>query len=73
MSFGSAGIITNTFSHELRGIENDMGNRMQYIRHTVKKLLNGKEYQCDEDLNPFKFIDEAEKTDKLLNSWFQLY
>lgn len=72
MSFGSAGIITNTFSHELRGIENDMGNRMQYIRHTVKKLLNGKEYQGDEDLNPFKFIDEAEKTDKLLNSWISV-
>lgn len=72
MSFSSAGIITNTFSHELRGIENDMGNRMQYIRHTVKKLLNGREYQGDEDLNPFKFIDEAEKTDKLLNSWISV-
>ena len=45
---------------------------MQYIRHTVKKLLNGKEYQGDEDLNPFKFIDEAEKTDKLLNSWISV-
>lgn len=72
MSFGSAGIITNTFSHELRGIENEMGNRMQYIRHTVKKLLNGNEYEGDEDLNPFKFIDEAEKTDKLLNSWISV-
>ena len=72
MSFGTAGIITNTFSHELRGIENEMGNRMQYIRHTVKKLLNGNEYEGDEDLNPFKFIDEAEKTDKLLNSWISV-
>ena len=72
MSFGSAGIITNTFSHELRGIENEMGNRMQYIRHTVKKLLNDNDYEGDEDLNPFKFIDEAEKTDKLLNSWISV-
>lgn len=72
MSFSSAGIITNTFFHELSGIKNDMGNRMQYIRHTVKKLLNGKEYTGDEDLNPFKFIDEAERTDKLLNSWISV-
>lgn len=72
MSFGSAGITTNTFSHELRGIENEMGNRMQYIRHTVKKLLNDNDYEGDEDLNPFKFIDEAEKTDKLLNSWISV-
>lgn len=72
MAFSSSGIITNTFAHELKGVENEMGYRMQHLRHSVNLLLNNKKYEGDEDFDPYIMIEDAEKTDKLLNSWISV-
>ena len=69
MAFSSSGILTNTFAHELNGIQTQIAIRMPYLRHAVKLLLDDKEFIGDEDYNPLEIIDQAEKTDKLLRSW----
>ena len=72
MAFGSSGVLTNTFSHELNGIETQIATRMPYLRYAVKLALNMKEYQGDEDYNPLEIINEVEKTDQLLQSWISV-
>lgn len=72
MAFGSSGVLTNTFSHELNGIETQIATRMPYLRYAVKLVLNMKEYQGDEDYNPLEIINEVEKTDQLLQSWISV-
>ena len=72
MAFGSSGILTNTFSHELNGIETQIAIRMPYLRYAVRLLLDMKNYKGDEDYNPLEIINEVEKTDQLLQSWISV-
>ncbi|MCL2361659.1 MAG: ATP-binding protein [Defluviitaleaceae bacterium] len=72
MAFSSAGVMTNTFSHEISRIATDVGSRTQHLREAVKRLLGFKEYNGDEDFNPLTMIDEVEVTDNLLNSWISI-
>lgn len=69
MSFSSAGIITNTFAHEFRGIETNVATNVEFIKRSVMKLLNGKEYTGEPEYNPYNYILEEEDTNKLLKSW----
>lgn len=69
MSFSSAGIITNTFAHEFRGIETNVATNVEFIKRSVTKLLNGKEYTGEPEYNPYNYISEEEDTNKLLKSW----
>lgn len=69
MSFSSAGIITNTFAHEFRGIETNVATNVEFIKRSVMKLLNGKEYTGEPEYNPYNYISEEEDTNKLLKSW----
>ncbi len=72
MAFGSSGILTNTFSHELNGIETQIAIRMPYLRYAVRLLLDMKDYKGDEDYDPLEIINEVEKTDQLLQSWISV-
>ncbi len=72
MIFSSAGIMTNTFSHELQRIANHAGNRMQQLEVCIERLLDRKEYVGDPDFNPFFYIREIEKTDILIESWINV-
>lgn len=72
MSFSSAGIITNTFAHEFRGIETNVMTNVGFIKKCVTKLLNGKEYDGDPEYNPYDYIAEEEDTNKLLKSWISV-
>nr|WP_241413968.1 sensor histidine kinase [Clostridium beijerinckii] len=72
MAFSSSGVITNTFAHEISRISTEMGSRIQNIRVAIKRLLNYKEYEGDEDFNPFEMLKEAESTDSLLNTWIKV-
>lgn len=72
MSFSSAGIITNTFAHEFRGIETNVATTVGFIKRSVTKLLDGKEYEGDPDYDPYQYIAEAEDTNILLRSWISV-
>lgn len=72
MAFSSAGIITNTFAHEIMRIYSDVGARVQQLRQSINRLLGYKAYNGDEDFNPFDILNEYEDTDKLLISWIEI-
>lgn len=72
MAFSSAGVMTNTFSHEISRIATDVGSRIQHLREAIKRLLDYKEYSGDVDFDPFIMIDDVEDTDRLLNSWISI-
>ncbi|MFT3952297.1 MAG: ATP-binding protein [Oscillospiraceae bacterium] len=72
MAFSSAGVMTNTFSHEISRISTDVGSRIQHLRESVKRVLNYGEFSGDQDFNPFTLMKESEETDELLNSWIKI-
>lgn len=72
MAFSSAGVMTNTFSHEISRISTNAGSRVQHLRESVKRILNYKDYTGDEDFNPFTLLSESENTDMLLSSWIKV-
>ena len=69
MIYSSAGVMTNTFSHEISRIMTQAGSRMQHLRFTVEKLVGKDGYQGHPSYNPFPIIDQAESVDNLLENW----
>lgn len=69
MMFSSSGIMTNTFSHELQRISTDLGSRVQFLRSSIKKLVEPEMYNGDPDYNPYPMLEKYQKTDELLSSW----
>ncbi len=43
-----------------------------FIKKSVTKLLNGKEYNGEPEYNPYSYIAEEEDTNKLLKSWISV-
>lgn len=71
MLYSSAGVMTNTFSHEISRIMTHSGSRMQHLRNAVKRAL-GKDYEGIDFFNPFLMIEQIESVDKLLENWLEL-
>ena len=71
MLFSSAGVMLNTFAHELNWIKSETGSRMQHIREAVARIVSEEEYRGDPDFNPFKLIRKAESTDAVLENWLE--
>lgn len=69
MIYSSAGVMTNTFSHEISRIMTQAGSRMQHLRFTVEKLVGKEGYHGHPSYNPFPIIDQAESVDNLLENW----
>lgn len=72
MAFSAAGIITNTFSHEIRRISTEMGSRIQQLEICLNYILGENGYVGDDDFNPYIVLNEARSTDTLLNSWISI-
>lgn len=72
MLYSSAGVMTNTFSHEISRITTNAGSRMQHLRHTVKRLVGENGYTGSPIFDPFVIIDQTEKIDHLLESWLDV-
>lgn len=72
MLYSSAGVMTNTFSHEISRITTNAGSRMQHLRHTVKRLVGETGYTGNPIFDPFVIIDQTEKVDQLLESWLEV-
>lgn len=69
MLYSSAGVMTNTFSHEISRIMTQAGSRMQHLRHSVKRLVGNEGYKGHSSFNPFPIIDQTESVDRLLENW----
>lgn len=69
MLYSSAGVMTNTFSHEISRITTNAGSRMQHLRHSVKRVVGENGYTGNPIFDPFVIIDQTEKVDQLLESW----
>lgn len=72
MLYSSAGVMTNTFSHEISRITSNAGSRMQHLRRTVNRLVGENGYTGNPIFDPFIIIDQTEKVDKLLESWLEV-
>lgn len=67
MLYSSAGVMTNTFSHEISRIMTQSGSRMQHLRESIRRSIG--EYTGSELFNPYSMIEKAESVDKLLENW----
>lgn len=72
MVLSSAGVMAQTFSHEISRVASNLGSRGQQLRECINRMLDYKEYQGDEDFNPYEIIDELDNTDLLLGDWVKL-
>lgn len=71
MLYSSAGVMTNTFSHEISRVMTNAGSRMQHLRNAVYRAI-GREYDGLPFFNPFIMIEQIENVDKLLENWLEL-
>ncbi len=72
MVLGSAGVMAQTFSHEITRIGTELGSRGQHLKEAINRLLNYQPYCGDEDFNPYGLLDELNETDELLSEWVNL-
>ena len=72
MVLSAAGVMAQTFSHEITRIGTELGSRGQHLKVAIDRLLNYKPYNGDEDFNPYDMIKELNGTDTLLAEWVNL-
>ncbi len=72
MVLGSAGVMAQTFSHEITRIGTELGSRGQHLKEAINRLLHYQPYCGDEDFNPYELLDELNETDELLSEWVNL-
>lgn len=72
MLYSSAGVLTNTFSHEISRIMTQVGSRMQHLRNAVNRILGDEGYKGVALFNPLPMIDHSETIDKLLENWLSV-
>lgn len=72
MVLSAAGVMAQTFSHEITRIGTDLGSRGQHLRAAINRILNYQPYSGDEDFNPYDMLDELNQTDELLSEWVRL-
>lgn len=72
MVLSAAGVMTQTFTHEISRIATNLGSRGQHLRAAIDRLLNFRPYVGDEDFNPYDMIEDLDSTDLLLSEWVNL-
>lgn len=72
MVLSAAGVMAQTFSHEITRIGTELGSRGQHIKEAINRILNYKPYCGDEDFDPYYLLDELNSTDELLAEWVNL-
>lgn len=72
MVLSAAGVMAQTFSHEITRMGTEFGSRGQHLREAINRLLNYQPYMGDEDFNPYDLLDELDSTDELLSEWVSL-
>lgn len=72
MVLSAAGVMAQTFAHEITRIGTELGSRGQHLKEAINRILNYKPYTGDEDFNPYDLLAELDGTDELLSEWVSL-
>lgn len=72
MVLSAAGVMTQTFAHEITRIGTELGSRGQHLKESINRILDYQPYVGDEDFNPYTLLDELDGTDELLSEWVNL-
>lgn len=72
MVLSAAGVMAQTFSHEITRVATNLGSRGQHLKEAINQILNNQPYSGDEDFNPYEMLDELNDTDELLSEWVSL-
>lgn len=68
----SAGVILNTFFHEFRGVSTSLYTRGSQMRARIDNLLQNQEYTGASYLDPYRKLEDYDKTDQMLSGWLKI-
>lgn len=68
----SAGVILNTFFHEFRGVSTSLYTRGSQMRARIDNLLQDQEYTGVSYLDPYRKLEDYDKTDQMLSGWLKI-
>ena len=72
MNFSSVGITANTFAHEMKSISTNLASRNKQLKICIDSILDNKEYEGPDFLNPYVPLETGEQNDVLLSKWLKL-
>lgn len=72
MLLSSAGVMAQTFAHEISRVATNLGSRGQHLKEAINLLLDYRPYKGDDDFNPYDMLEELNSTDILLSEWVNL-
>lgn len=72
MTLSAAGVMAQTFAHEITRIGTELGSRGGHLKGAIDRILRYEPYSGDEDFNPYYLIEELDSTDELLAEWVDL-
>lgn len=71
-ALSSAGVILNTFFHELRGVQTQMVTRGTQMRARLDNLLNNQPYRGEAYMDPYRKLEDYDRIDKILGAWLNV-
>lgn len=71
-ALSSAGVILNTFFHELRGVRTQMVTRGTQMRARLDNLLNNQPYCGEAYMDPYRKLEDYDRIDKILGAWLNV-
>ena len=72
MNFSSVGVTANTFAHEMKSISTNLSSRSKQLKICIDNILQNKEYDGPDFLNPYIPLEKGEQNDVLLSKWLKL-
>lgn len=72
MNFSSVGVTANTFAHEMKSISTNLSSRNKQLKICIDNLLQDKEFNGPDFLNPYIPLENGMKNDILLSKWLKL-
>ena len=72
MNFSSVGVTANTFAHEMKSISTNLSSRNKQLKICIDNILQNKEFDGPDFLNPYIPLANGEKNDILLSKWLKL-
>ena len=72
MNFSSVGVTANTFAHEMKSISTNLSSRNDQLKICIDNILQNKEYNGPDFLNPYIPLENGRQNDILLSKWLKL-
>lgn len=72
MNFSSVGVTANTFAHEMKSVSTNLSTRSRQLKICIDNILQNKEFEGPEFLNPYTPLENGEQHDILLSKWLKL-